>query len=116
MQLYGNINLRLNKSDKTDAICMQLPIDILRKFLAVWYKPIELTFDICLPLNVAPQQPTTTTKEPVTTNTTAAPTTTKAPVTTTKGTPSTASTSGSSVTRPVALLLAAMASAFLALF
>merc|ERR1712117_692835 len=74
MQLYGNIHLKL--SDKTDAICMQLPIDILP----------------------APQPPTTT-KAPVTTKTTAAPTT--------------ASTSGSSVTRPVALLLAAMASAFL---
>merc|ERR1712117_464233 len=76
MQLLGNINLKLNKNDKTDAICMQLPIDIL-----------------------PPQQPTTTTKEPVTTNTTAAPTTTKAPVTTkTTAAPTTASTSGSSVT------------------
>merc|ERR1711973_431908 len=29
MQLLGNINLRLNKQDRNDAICMQLPIDIL---------------------------------------------------------------------------------------
>merc|ERR1712117_889608 len=95
MQLLGNINLKLNKNDKTDAICMQLPIDIL--------PPVETTV-------------VTTTKAPVTTNTTAAPTTTKGPVTTTKGNPTTASTSGSSVTQPVSLLLAAMASAFLALF
>merc|ERR1719495_2218220 len=73
MKLLGNINLKLNKNDKKDAICMQLPIDIQ-------------------PASDTTVAPVTTTKAPVTTKTTAAPTTTKAPVTTTKGTPSTAST------------------------
>ena len=51
MQLFGNINLRLNKNDHKDAICMQLPIDILRKFKQ-WSDVVILTcygLDIFLP-------------------------------------------------------------------